>query len=409
MTTPHLRKASLVDELRRIVPTEQIEPHSDGDDAVGGSWAVEPATRVELVELLNWANCRHAAVFTRRPRRHDGERLGRRPRIYLRGRRMRRVKDLDIVSGTVTVQSGISMVELERLLGDRSFTTGFPTRPWRQESLGALLAAGLDSHWGPRFGSMEDQVLGLGVVMPDGSAVTSKPVPRRAVGPDFDRLFIGSRGQFGIIEEATLRIYPSTSRVVLSYGAPDVAAALQAVRRGMDLGLDPRAVELLTPAADRAWGRKRVGLTDARPVLVMVEPWGPLAGRPVSWIDDHFSATLERLDPPLGWNVHEGLLPAPRGWRAPVVAMPWARLAALGAEIGQAAPPGLWIVRLSAHGGWVSLAGESKGDEADRVRQAIAAAQPPRLGPWRALHAALKAELDPKGTLNPDLGDRGGR
>jgi FAD/FMN-containing dehydrogenase len=42
---------------------------------------------------------------------------------------MKRIKDLDIVSGTITVQAGITMSELHRILEERSFTTGFPT--WR--------------------------------------------------------------------------------------------------------------------------------------------------------------------------------------------------------------------------------------------------------------------------------------
>lgn len=392
--------SSYLDELRRIVPTEQIEPQLDtaGD---GGAWAVEPATQIELVEVLKWANGRHAAVFTRRPRRSDAEVLGRRPRIYLRGRRMKRVKDLDIVSGTVTVQSGISVSELHRLLEERSFTTGFPTRPWRQESIGSVLAAALDAHWGPRYGSMEDQVLSLGVVFPDGSVAGGRGAPRKAVGPDFDRLFLGSRGRYGIIYEATLRIYPSATRVAMSYAAPDLTAALEAVNSGIALGLDPRAIELLTPAPDRSWGRKRVGLTDDHPVLVIVEPWGPLAGRPISWIDNHFAATLRRLDPPLGWNMHEGLLPAPRAWTEPVVGVRWARLLELAAQLGRDVPPGLWLVRMSRHGGWLSLASGVDGPSADLVRQLVSELRPAGPLPWERFEDALKRELDPKDILNP--------
>ncbi|HRE91816.1 MAG TPA: FAD-binding oxidoreductase, partial [Myxococcota bacterium] len=202
------RTQSTLDELRRILPAEQIEAQYDGEQSAGGGWSVEPAAAVELVELLKWANTRHAAVFTRRPRRGDAERCGARPRIYLRSRRMKRVLDVDLVSGSVTVQTGITMAELHKELEERSHTTGFPTRPWRQEPLGAILAASLDSHWGPRYGAMESEVLGLGVVFPDGQVAHSKAAPRKAVGPDFDRFFLGSRGRFGIIHEVTLRIYP---------------------------------------------------------------------------------------------------------------------------------------------------------------------------------------------------------
>lgn len=401
MTTSPVRPLGDLDDLRRIVPTEQIEARSDGGE---GSFGVEPATHEELVDLIRWANARRAAVFTRHPRPEDGERFGDRPRIYLRGRRMARVQDVDIVSGTVTVQSGIEMNDLGRILMERGFTTGFPTRAWRQQPLGAVLAAALDAHWGPRYGTMEDQVVSLGVVLPDGTAAVSRAAPRKAVGPDFDRLFLGSRGRFGIIHTATLRIYPSSARVVLTYAAEDLAAALGAIRQGFERGLEPRAIEILTPAPDRSWGRKRVGLTDERPVLVLVEPWGRQSGVSGAVLDEHLSRLLTRLDPPVGWNIHEGLLPPPREWRSPVVAVPWRALAALAREIGSAPLPGLWLVRLSRHGGWLSLAdGIETSPAVESVRGVIEAHVRPADGPWSALTRALEQRLDPRGILNPGM------
>jgi len=407
-----------LEELRRIVPTEQIEAQYDGEQSAGGAWAVEPAAQVELVELLKWANQRHAAVFTRRPRRGDAERFGARPRIYLRSRRMKRILDLDVVSGTVTVQTGITMAELHKELEERSFTTGFATRPWRQEPLGAVLAAALDAHWGPRYGAMEDQVLAVGVVFPDGTVASSKAAPRKAVGPDFDRLFIGTRGRFGILHEVTLRIYPQASRSVASFGAPSLASALDAIRHAIDLGLDPRAIELLTPAPDRGWGKKRVGLTDELPVLVLVEPWGPSSGSRFAGPLDALLAGghgLVRLEPPVGWNVHEGLLPPPRAWTAPVVPASFSELHALATELGRDIPSGLWIVRMSRHGGFLSLADGAAGAavssndaaesaSAERVRAFVASLVARRTAGatvWEAYERELHRRLDPKGILNP--------
>ncbi len=397
--------AATLEELQRIVPTEQIETQAQADPGRGGSWAVEPATVEELVDVLRWATERHAAIFTRHPRPTDPDVCGPRPRIYLRGRRMRRVKDLDIVSGTITVQTGVTMKELDQQLKDRGYTTGLPTRPWRQESLGAVLAAALDSHWGPHFGAMEGEVVGLGVVFPDGTATTSRPAPRKAVGPDFDRLFLGSRGRFGILYEVTLRIYPGTERLVLSFGAPSLSAALDAVREAFDYGLEPRAVEILTPAADRAWGRKRVGLTDALPILVLVEPWAGVSARPVDDVERWFAERLVRLEPPAGWDVHEGLLPPSRAWTSPVVGVSWAELEHLAADVGDAVPSGLWVVRMSRHGGHASVAPGMRGPVTERVRDWLAARQPPADGPWRAIQRALVRKLDPHGILNPSAED----
>ncbi|MCC6620037.1 MAG: FAD-binding oxidoreductase [Deltaproteobacteria bacterium] len=417
---PIRQPVGTLEELRRIVPTEQIEAQYDGEQSAGGAWAVEPAAQVELVELLKWANQRHAAVFTRRPRRGDAERFGSRPRIYLRSRRMKRILDLDVVSGTVTVQTGITMAELHKELEERSFTTAFATRPWRQEPLGAVLAAALDAHWGPRYGAMEDQVLAVGVVFPDGTVASSKAAPRKAVGPDFDRLFIGTRGRFGILHEVTLRIHPQASRTVASFGASSLTVALEAIRRAIDLGLDPRAIELLTPAPDRSWGKKRVGLTDDLPVLVLVEPWGPSVGsRFVAPTDALLAAGgLVKLEPPIGWNVHEGLLPPPRAWTAPVVPVSFAELTRLASTLGADVPPGLWIVRMSRHGGFLSLADGSAGSattsatgaavgapgSVEQVRAFVTSQVARRAAGatvWEAYERELHRRLDPKGILNP--------
>ncbi len=396
-----VRPVGLADELARIVPTEQVEPHLD---LAGGSFNVEPATREELVDLMRWAHRRDAIVFTRHPRATDAERCDPRPRIYLRGHRMDRVVDVDIVSGAITVQTGITMSKLHKVLDERGFTTGFPTRPWREESLGAILAASLDAHWGPPYGSMENQVLGLGVVLPDGTPADSRVAPRKAVGPDFDRLFLGSRGLYGIVHQATLRIHPSSARLVLAYAARDLTEALSAIQLALSRGLEPRAMEILTPAADRAWGRRRVGLDEERQVLVLVEPWGRQSSVSGPALDEHLSGVLQKLDPPAGWDVHEGLLPPSREWRAPVVGVPWAELVRLARALGDRVPAGLWLVRMSRHGAWCSIAESSQDEDAARVRQALDPHRPPTPSPRRALKVALKHRLDPRGVLNPLLG-----
>ena len=150
----------------------------------------------------------------------------------------------------------------------------FSNAAWRDESLGAVVAAVMDAHWGPPYGSRESEVVGLAVVLPDGTDARSRVAPRKAVGPDFDRVFLGSRGQLGIIYEVTLRIYPSSVRQELTYSALNMTEALASIRLGYNRGLAPRAIEILTPAPDRSWGAKRVGLSEERPVLVLVEPWG---------------------------------------------------------------------------------------------------------------------------------------
>jgi FAD/FMN-containing dehydrogenase len=401
MSVQDTHRTGRLDELRRIVPTEQIEAQPHTNEGRGGAWAVEPATVDELVDVVKWANARDAAVYTRHPRSRDAEICKNRSRIYLRARRMKRVRDLDLISGTVTVQSGMTMKELHEILVEHSLTTGFATRPWDHEAVGAVLASALDSHWGPRYGSMEEHVVGLGVILPDGTTTTTRIAPRKAVGPDFNQLFLGSRGRFGIVHEATLKVFPSASRIVLSYGAKNLRVALDALSEAFERGLSPRAMEVLTPAPDRAWGRKKVGLNDDYPVLVLVEPWALDAGRRIGNVDSFFSERLQCLSPPVGWDVHEGLLPQPRAWTAPVVGCRWSRLLSLADDIGDDVPQGLWLVRVSRHGGWLSLADGVHGKRAELVRETVREHLPAGNTPLMSFQDALKKQLDPRGILNP--------
>jgi alkyldihydroxyacetonephosphate synthase len=57
------------------------------------------------------------------------------------------------------------------------------------------------------YGGIEDMVVGLEAVFPDGTVCRVKNVPRRAVGPDIRHIIIGNEGALCFITEVTLRLY----------------------------------------------------------------------------------------------------------------------------------------------------------------------------------------------------------
>jgi glycolate oxidase FAD binding subunit len=70
----------------------------------------------------------------------------------------------------------------------------------------------LDDLSGPlrhRFGTMRDLVLGVTVVLPDGTRASSGgKVVKNVAGYDLGKLFCGSRGRLGSVERLALRLHP---------------------------------------------------------------------------------------------------------------------------------------------------------------------------------------------------------
>jgi len=70
----------------------------------------------------------------------------------------------------------------------------------------------LDDLSGPlshRFGTMRDLVIGVTVVLPDGTRASSGgKVVKNVAGYDLAKLFCGSRGRLGTVERLALRLHP---------------------------------------------------------------------------------------------------------------------------------------------------------------------------------------------------------
>lgn len=58
-----------------------------------------------------------------------------------------------------------------------------------------------------KYGKIDDMVLQMEVVLPNGDIIYTSPTPKHAVGPDLNQIFIGSEGTLGVITKAQIRIY----------------------------------------------------------------------------------------------------------------------------------------------------------------------------------------------------------
>jgi glycolate oxidase FAD binding subunit len=116
-------------------------------------------------------------------------------------------------------------------------------------TIGEILAGGLFGPRSFRYGRPRDLVLGITLVLADGTiASAGGKVVKNVAGYDLARLVCGSAGRLGFIARASLRLHPlpaSTQTLVVSAKTADQAR--KSIRALLSSQLLPSAVDLLWP------------------------------------------------------------------------------------------------------------------------------------------------------------------
>jgi alkyldihydroxyacetonephosphate synthase len=186
-------------------------------------------------------------------------------------KRLNGLLEVGETDGTATVQAGMNGGQFEAALNARGFTCGHLPQSLHMSTVGGWAACRSAGQSSTRYGKIEDMVLGLEVVLPDGRLLRVRPAARRAVGPGVQDLFIGSEGVLGIITELTVRIWrlpEARHGVVLAF--PSVEAGLGALRATLQSELRPAVARLY----DLEESRQRTGGTGAfatLPILAILE------------------------------------------------------------------------------------------------------------------------------------------
>ncbi|MEU7910814.1 FAD-binding oxidoreductase [Microbispora bryophytorum] len=174
----------------------------------------------------------------------------------------------------VRAQAGVTMEALARALAEGGQELALDV-PVPGTTVGGLLATGIAGPRRFRHGTARDLLIGVTVVLADGTiAKSGGKVVKNVAGYDLGKLFTGSYGTLGIIADATFRLHPlpaarawvtaTVERPVTETVEPyvyegrtldttstDVAASLSAVIPAVtESPLEPSAVEMDWPDAE---------------------------------------------------------------------------------------------------------------------------------------------------------------
>ena len=143
---------------------------------------------------------------------------GQRREIVLSLSRMNRIRGIDPLNDTITVEAGCVLAEVQRAAADAGRLFALSLAAEGSCQIGGNLSTNAGGVNVLRYGNAREQVLGLEAVLPDGRIWDGLRALRKDnTGYDLKQLFIGAEGTLGVITAAVLRLHPRPTASVTSW------------------------------------------------------------------------------------------------------------------------------------------------------------------------------------------------
>jgi len=192
--------------------------------------------------------------------------------------RMNRILDVDIPNARIVVEPGVINLDVSARVQSRNYFYAPDPSSQTVCTIGGNVAENAGGAHCLKYGFTTTHVLGLEVVLPDGSLVHLGGKTLDTPGYDLTGVFVGSEGTLGVATKIILRIVkrPECVRTLLA-AFPTTNEAGSAVSGIIAAGMLPAAIEMMDNLAiQAAEAAVRANYPDCGGLL-LVELDGPLA------------------------------------------------------------------------------------------------------------------------------------
>ena len=140
--------------------------------------------------------------------------------LVLSTARLNHVRAIDPVDLTMTIEAGVTLKAAQTAAADAGCLLPLSISSEGSAQIGGVLAANAGGNNTVRYGNARDLVLGLEVVLADGTIWNGlRRLRKDNTGYCLRQLFVGSEGTLGIITAAVLKLAPRPREIAVAFCA----------------------------------------------------------------------------------------------------------------------------------------------------------------------------------------------
>lgn len=191
--------------------------------------------------------------------------------------RMPAIEAIDARSATMTVQAGATLQAVQEAAADAGLAFGVDLGARGSCQIGGNVATNAGGNGVLQHGMMREQVLGLEVVLADGTVLPMlRPMLKNNTGYDLKQFFIGAEGTLGVITRVLLRLRPlPQAKATALVALPGFDQALAVLQRMQGrFGNSVAAFELMWDnfvQASVQWQQLQAPLAERHPLLALID------------------------------------------------------------------------------------------------------------------------------------------